>query len=72
VKYDEDIDPFDPLPLERPAWYDDDLPSIEELCRQQGVTPLPISALWEPRPTGTPEEEERFARAMQELRKERG
>jgi hypothetical protein len=61
---------FDALPLERPAWYDDELPSIEQLCREQGVTPLPFSALWETYPLGTPEEEAAFDRAMEELRRE--
>lgn len=71
MTYDELIDPDDPLPLEPPSWYDDELPSIEELCRQQGVKPMSLQEALGTRPVGTPEEEERFARAIEQLRKER-
>jgi hypothetical protein len=71
VTYDEYIDEFAALPPEPPAWYDDAQPSFEELCRQQGVTPISLGELLATRPFCTPEEAEAFARAMEELRKER-
>lgn len=46
--------------------YKSELPSLEELMREQGISGPQGRALWESYPQGTPEEEEAFYRVMLE------
>jgi hypothetical protein len=56
----------EPLPLERPDWYDSELPSLEQLMREQGIAGPQGPALWQSYPRGTREEEDAFYRAIVE------
>lgn len=46
--------------------YTGELPSVEQLMREQGISGPQGRALWESYPQGTPEEEDAFYRAIRE------
>lgn len=46
--------------------YNSELPSLEQLMREQGISGPQGRALWESYPQGTPEEEDAFYRVIRE------